>query len=153
MQLCRAHYALSADQGDYSLLVRIYRPGFRIIELRPGESKRDRQWIPANFDEQETAIDELLGLSKHSKGDWWKTIVMGPSSELYVRTPAMSPTLGDIGLLPGSESHGHRAVLRFAADEYERLSMSDSLTWSGRGRVSQKAAQIRRYADLASPEK
>lgn len=68
-------FGVSVDRGVYvlggvlnynigrfhSTMVRLYRPGYNLIELEPWDSSEKVQWHPAaNFAEQEKAIDALL---------------------------------------------------------------------------------------------
>jgi hypothetical protein len=57
-----ANPALSFNTGClHSTRVRIYRPGYQLIELKPWDSTDKVQWQPAvNWIEQEKAIDALL---------------------------------------------------------------------------------------------
>lgn len=130
------------DPARYSVIVRAYRPGFRTIEVKPDAESRRLHWIPVDLLGQEIAIDVLLGVGQHG---WWKPAAMAPRSELAC-SPMSCATLGDYGLLPGTVLPAHRAVLLFAASEYERLAVVATET-EDRHRLEWKAAQMRRYSD------
>jgi hypothetical protein len=140
----------SEVRSDFAVKVRVYRPGYLTIEIRPGESSRKWEWLPADFRDQERAIDVLLGLSDaHPELGWGPR---GPRSEwpdspgrIYIMQ------LGDFGLQPGSVAQAHRDVLLFAAGEYDRLAKSSDAKAPGmektRRRLENKANQIKQYAN------
>ena len=87
----------------HSLAVRLYRPGYATIELKPGPAAPQLRWHEApDLVAQEQALDDLLGVSLLDTAQ--------PIAALQQRR-----------LEPGSKSPGHREALRFAAREYERL--------------------------------
>ncbi len=92
----------------HSVAIRLYRPGFETIELKPSDAARTLKWEEAaGLAAQEKAVDDLLGLSPLDMG--------GPPSEVQQRR-----------LEPGTKSVAHREALRFAAKEYERLARTES---------------------------
>jgi hypothetical protein len=144
---------------EFTVLVRVYRPGYRTIEIRAGDKTREWHWVPADFLEQEKAIDALLGVQPGPDGrwgGWWKHGVRAPHSELGGSTWPGGQTIGDYGLQPGSVSAKHREALLFAAGEYERLAKScttNSPTLEkARHRLERKAAQMNRYTDELTTE-
>ncbi len=143
-------YSSAKMQAECSVLVRVYRPGYRIIEIRPGDPNNEWKWIAANIFDQEKAIEELLGVPRtEDRLGWWENGPLCPCSE--VAGMMTSTTLGDSGLLPGSASPKHRDVLLFGASEYDRLAVSftaDLATLQKfRDRLEWKAQRIREYAE------
>jgi hypothetical protein len=136
-------------------LVRVYRPGFLTIEIKPGDDTRRPPWIRADRFEQEMAIDVLLGIERRFGNEGWESGETKPRSEILnlgsssVRNSWK--TLGDYGLQPGTVSQLHRDVLLFAASEYARLATVSNEN-EARQRLERKAAQIRRYADELTTE-
>jgi hypothetical protein len=138
--------------SENSLIVRVYRPGFLTIEIKPGDDPRRPPWIRADRFEQEMAIDVLLGVERTAgKAKWWELKAVAPHSELAGSWPDASRTLGDYGLEPGSVSPMHREVLLFAASEYERLALVANEN-EARQRLERKASQMKRYADELTTE-
>jgi hypothetical protein len=154
-------YVSGEVRSDYAVLVRIYRPGYHTIEIRPGERIHQWHWIKADHLEQEKAIDALLGLlglpTDEKIGGWWDSGALSPQSELCGSPfPIGFRTLGDSGLQPGSVSASHREILLFATGEYERLAKTLLAYSPGmeklRGRLEAKASQMKRYADELTTE-
>jgi hypothetical protein len=91
-------YKGSLRSHDEWVRVRLYRRGFKTIELGPddsGDMRLDWLLVADNADREE-AIDKLVGAQKDFLGH----------------------------LFPGSKSPKHNAFLRFAADEYQNLANS-----------------------------
>jgi hypothetical protein len=88
-------YKNSLRSHDEWVRVRLYRCGYKTIELGPDDSGDMRlDWLPVRDNaEQEEAIDKLVGVQKDFLGH----------------------------LYPGSKSPKHSAFLHFAADEYQSL--------------------------------
>jgi len=88
---------------SHSVLLRLYRPGYELVEIDFWWAKSEIEWKKASgVAEQEKAIDGLL----------------------YVRAPYYGVEEDDYsfpGLATGSTTEGHRKALLFAASEYERL--------------------------------
>jgi hypothetical protein len=129
-----AQTSLSLDYGAYvvgvalnypihhgrSLLVRLYRPGFQLVEVQSGQSLDQVRWQPASdLTAQERALDALL---------------VDPAVDLKAWTAAQ--------ITPGSAAPEHREALLFAAAEYERLAdgLADPET---RRRLLHKALEVR----------
>jgi hypothetical protein len=88
---------------SHSIAVRLYRPGYETIELKPGQPAIALQWHEAaDRAAQEKAVDDLLGVSPLERID--------PKSSQQQRL-----------LESGTKSAAHRESLLFAAREYERL--------------------------------
>ena len=137
----------------HSVLVRVYRPGFLTVEIKPGDDPRRPPWIRADRFEQEMAIDVLLSVERvYGKARWWELKAVAPHSELMGSSwPDASRTLGDYGLQPGSVCPAHREVLLFAASEYGRLALVTNEN-EARQRLERKASQMKRYADELTTE-
>jgi len=131
---------VSLERGDYNLacvpcsshrgktlLVRLYRPGYDLVELRAGEGA-EVAWMPAtDLAGRERAIDGLLSRPAYDAG---------------LRTILASKLL----LPPGSRSAEHCKALLFAAAEYERLAATKGLPESDVARLLKKAADVRARA-------
>lgn len=89
------NYPNSVHSRDSHIRVRLYRRGFRTIEIGPdSDSDTALDWEPVdNYREREEAIDALLGVK----------------SDSFVH------------LAPGHVSKKHEAFLHFAAEEYRQL--------------------------------
>jgi hypothetical protein len=142
--------AAREETTKMSVLVRLYRPGYRTIEVKPGENPRDLQWVVArDVAAEEKAIDDLLAdpnapyhpnwisLRDEKRITWWEQ-----------KDLKASP----LGLEPGGTSNAHRDVLKFASSEYTRLSMSFALAIGPTGtkiqeRLHAKALTINAYAE------
>jgi hypothetical protein len=107
---------------SHSVAVRLYRPGFRLVEIKPGDPADRATWEAATgLEAQEAALDNLFGLK------------------------------GERGRLePGSASAAHREALLFGASEYDRLASLASAQRSGQGdqgkRLGEKAERLRSLA-------
>lgn len=89
----------------HSLCLRLYRPGFKTVELDTVEPQGKVTWEPAkDVLERETALDELFGL----------TPVIVPKGD-----PEVTRTLE-----PGATSKEHKAALQFGIAEYAALAAS-----------------------------
>jgi hypothetical protein len=101
-----ANPALSYNLGRVnSIRVRIYRPGYKLVEMKPGDAAGKIEWQPAaSANEQEKAIDELLQRP---------TVTAGGAFTKH--TPPL-----DQGYLSS------KATLLFAAAEYERVASAAS---------------------------
>ena len=91
-------YKGSVRTSDKWVRVRLYRRGFRTIELSPDDEENTRiEWQHArDREEQEEAIDKLTGVKQDFMGR----------------------------LLPGSTSPEHKLFLQFAIEEYEHVAKS-----------------------------
>lgn len=128
------------ERSLYTMVVRLYKPGFRTMEVKAWEKSRELQWFPApDLLAQEKAIDDLLAVpatpDQPSKGAWWEL---------------KDEKLPGLGLQPGSVSSSQRKALEFAATEYQRLACtpiaSSPSMQIARERLQQKANWLRHYA-------
>ena len=130
----------SHEKSDYTLTVRLYRPGYQTKEIKSWDKTRDAQWLKAEtLAAQEKAVDDLLGAPDvNARATWWEL-----KDE---KTPGL-------GLQPGAASKFQRDTLVFAANEYQRLANSLAATTPNmqlpRERLQQKAIWLRRYAEQA----
>ena len=129
------------ERSQYTMLIRLYKPGSRTIEVKAWEKSRELPWIPAaELTAQEKAIDDLLAVPSFAdapaKGTWWE-----------MKDDKSPP----FGLQPGANASNQRQSLLFAANEYQRLAGSPiaaSLNLQMiRDRLNQKSAWLRRFAD------
>ncbi len=129
------------ERTSFTMLVRLYRPGYRTMEIRAWDKSRELQWLSApTLGDQERAIDELLAPSDvDPKVTWWDR--KDPKDE---KAPGL-------GLQPGTSSVSQRQALIFAAGEFQRLASSPTaMTPTAtpmRERMQQKAIWLRRYAE------
>lgn len=89
------------------VLVRLYRPGFKTVSVRAGDSLKSIDWQPADsLEDREHAIDELIASSAGSveKGD-----------------DGVSDWSPPQGLRRGTHSKEQAEFLRFAAGQYSEL--------------------------------
>jgi hypothetical protein len=122
-----------------TVLVRLYRPGYRTIEVQSWQANEPLAWTEATMlEEQEEAIDELVST--------WKTtgehVQAQYASQHFV--PPREPIVF-LALAPGSTAPAHRAALQFAADEYERL-LKDATKPDLHARLEEKAKTLRKLA-------
>jgi hypothetical protein len=98
----------------HSTLVRLYRPGYKLVELRAWEKPPMVRFEQAtSFQDQENTIDNLLSPPS----------IEAPQAEFgYGRYENSSFCRGQVK--PGSTSRKHREALLFAVSEYERLASS-----------------------------
>jgi hypothetical protein len=117
----------------HTLLLRLYRPGYELIEVDSWKSLDHPVWKEAKaLEQQEKAVDDLLSTA-------------GPHPN-----PFVPPLPGRINLdnLPGgSTSEAHKNVLLYAASEYDRLVQSNLAAEKDaeliRQRMKDKAAKLR----------
>ena len=110
-----------------SVAVRLYRPGYELVEIGPWERTDRVEWKPApDLSAQETAIDHLFGGRR------------GGPRRPFARYGCWQDK--------GSASAAHRGALLFGADEYERLAMLPSSTASEREVLREKAKAKRGVA-------
>jgi hypothetical protein len=120
-------------QTSHTLRVRLYRPGFELIEIRSWQGTQGIQW-------------------KDAKGvvAWEKTLdrLLAPS-EAAPLTQAAENQFAH--LEPGSASSQHQETLRFVAAEYERLAtkldLDDAEAEQACERCRAKAKCLRELAD------
>jgi hypothetical protein len=100
----------------HTTLVRLYRPGFQLVEIKSWEFPGNVTWIgAADLLAQEKAVDDLLTVPS----------IEAPRLEFsYGRDAFSHPRAwSNTELLPGCASAKHREVLLFAASEYDRLAL------------------------------
>jgi hypothetical protein len=110
---------------QYTLKVRLYRPGYETVEINSWELVDKVEWKKAkSLREQEEAIDALVSTwetkAKIGQEQYWQSQAV-PEKGRPVR-PNL-PVVFD-ALAPGSTAKAHRDALLFAASEYERLRLS-----------------------------
>ena len=111
-----------------SVVVRLYRSGFDLVEVGSWDGRKRVEWKPAtSIAAQEKAVDHLFGGGQ-----------VGP------RRPALRFGCWQAG---GSVSAAHREALLFGASEYERLAKFPSSTADERKALQDKAKAKR---DLAA---
>jgi hypothetical protein len=126
------------ERSQYSMCVRLYRPGYRTQEVQQWGKARDLQWAPASdLLAQEKAVDDLLAVPTATPGgSWWELKDQ--------KQPAL-------GLQPGIDSNYHKQALLFASSEYQRLAAgplaAQPANQTVRERLQQKAIWLRRYAE------
>ena len=120
--------------------LRLYRPGFETIEIRPWHKTDRLRWMPAtDLAAREKAIDDLLCTTDTEGSREVSSDIEGRASELLLGP--WEDALGSVSdrrsrnlprderlwplafghLRPGTASEDHRRALEFAAFEYERL--------------------------------
>jgi hypothetical protein len=139
--------ALSFGQHtQYTVKVRLYRPGYQTGEINSWELGKTVEWKPAaTVADQEAAIDALVST--------WETTADFTQNWLISHHP--DPAQRPDGparfafLSPGSTSEAHCEALRFAAGEYERV--SGLAVQAGQAeiarRVGEKVAKLRELAN------
>jgi hypothetical protein len=134
------------QQMSHTVLVRVYRPGFRTVELAPGQSDGTVAWeVAPDLVAQEQAIDALV-----STRDTDSQAIDGHPVSFLIgdeRRAAMAfldPAFFR-SLAPGSTAPGHREALLFAAGEYEHLSRAAE--GEQRTRLRNKARSLRDRAN------
>ncbi|MBM3994268.1 MAG: hypothetical protein FJ303_08980 [Planctomycetes bacterium] len=128
------------EKSHYSMLIRAYRPGYRLNEVKAWEKSRELRWdaVP-DLIGQEKAIDDLLAVPASGepvKGTWWEL---------------KDDKAFGLGLQPGSVSMHQRRALEFASSEYQRLANSPIAATASmqivRERLQQKAIWLRNFAE------
>jgi hypothetical protein len=112
---------------SHSVAVRLYRPGYELIEVKPGDKVDRADWKAApGLASQEKALDALCRRIEAQK------------EEIFM-------------LEPGSAAAAHKGVLLFGASEYDRLaalaSASDPAKEEVRARLAGKAQALRALAE------
>jgi hypothetical protein len=95
---------------SHTTRVRLYRPGYELVELKSWDSSTKVQWVPAaEWRDQERAIDDLLGCPVVTEiGKLKQTLFRKWSGEPFRQFPEVSHSKG-------------MGPLMFAADEYVRV--------------------------------
>lgn len=149
--------AVKHERSDYTMLVRLYRPGYQTITVKAWDKSRELHWVAASdLLAQEKAIDDLLAVpafaDQLTRVTWWEL----KDEKTGIRQAGVAATdrveqVPVLGLQPGSFGSTHRRVLEFASSEYERLSRSPAAglqsVQTTRERLQQKAIWLRRFAD------
>jgi hypothetical protein len=95
-----------ARQISHTLRVRLYRPGYELVEIQSWHTNQAVHWQEVEgVEAREKAVDDLLCTTEG-------TVKAGKEAELFAH------------LEPGSAAEEHREVLFFASREYERLSLA-----------------------------
>jgi hypothetical protein len=114
---------------SHSLAMRLYRPGYELVELDSWDLPEKITWKPASdLQSQERALDRLFLRDEKD--------ALGPA-----QWPIISHCLS-----PGSKSRAHRRALLFGASGYERLATSD--LGSGPERTEERSRLQRKALDL-----
>jgi hypothetical protein len=125
----------------HTTLLRLYRPGYQLVEIKSWELPGKITWTPApDLAAQEKAVDDLLNVP-----------TIGP--RLGLSGNWLDKDLqGNIALQPGWVSAKHREALLFAASEYDRLALltpnASEQDRQIRARLLSKSNSLR---DLANP--
>lgn len=142
------------ERTKYSMLIRLYRPGYRTMEVKEWEKSSNLNWVQAkDLTEQERAIDDLV--SERVSRD--ESYLINAAPGLTQRDPSwweLKDQKSALGLRAGLHAPAsHRQTLFFAASEYERLAMSPAAAQPNaqaiRDRLRAKGAWLRAYADAA----
>ena len=127
------------ERSEFTMLVRLYRPGQRTQEVKAWDKARELPWSPApDLAGQEKAVDDLLAIPGQAPTvTWWDL--------RDVKTPGA-------GLQPGGVASGHAEALRFASNEYQRLANSPLANAPGaqaafRDRLRSKSVWLRTLAE------
>ncbi len=127
----------------HSLLVRLYRPGYRLVEIRAGDPPARIAWQSVNgLAGEEEVLDSLLAAPFVPLPQ-----VLGQKP---LPTPVVSKGWVPLDVTPGSAGAQHRDALLFAAGEYERLArkVPEYLPISeGKGRLLKKARDLKERAN------
>jgi hypothetical protein len=95
---------------SHTLVMRLYRPGYQLIEVDSWKSLDHPVWKEAKtLEDQEKALDDLVSTT-------------GPRPNPFV--PAIPGRINLDNLAGGTTSEGHKNVLLYAATEYDRLAQS-----------------------------
>jgi hypothetical protein len=130
----------------HTLRVRLYRPGWQTVEIKPWEKTAVVKWTPApDLAAQEQALDDLLST--------WETDFIGQCRLLDRAGTNPEPPRDSSRfrfLATGSVSAQHRQVLLFAAAEYERLAglvVEEQATQATFDRLISKANKLKEWAE------
>jgi hypothetical protein len=123
----------------HTVLVRLYRPGYQVLELESWHKEAPLQWTPAPTPlDQEQAIDNLVST--------WNTSPQRLQNQ-YAFDGFIPPRDAIIFryLAPGSASKQHRESLLFAVGEYERL-LKEANDAKLRARLEEKIVWLQQLA-------
>jgi hypothetical protein len=145
------------ERNLYTIFVRLYKPGFRTMEVKAWEKSRELQWFSApDLLAQEKAIDDLL--ADPAAPQWSLDGKVKDIGTLATATwwEQKDEKSSGLGLQPGSVSPSQRRALQFAATEYQRLASTPNAgspsMQIARERLQRKADWLRRYAEQAPVE-
>jgi len=139
------------ERSTYTIFVRLYKPGFRTMEVKSWEKSRVLQWFPApDLLAQEKAIDDLLADPAAPERPLDGTVKNIGTLIPVIWWEQKDEKAAGLGLQPGSASASQRRSLEFAASEYQRLAnapiASSPSMQIARERLQRKADWLRRYA-------
>lgn len=146
------HRLIVSDSGrtEHRMTVRLYRPGWKTVEIREGQTSEPIRWQEApDVEAQERAVDDLLVSWKKDGHDQAEKAVPGIGGLEDTRQASGRTLISRIhSLAPGSASKAHKKALLFAADEYERLAgfVTDAANKQARAQLEQKASTLRQLA-------
>ena len=119
-----------SEHVSYRLTVRLYRRGYRSVEVGSWQLFEAVHWTSADtLAEREQAIDDLVA-AREGEGMAWES---GPSAFEH--------------LAPGSSDPRHRQALLFAVVEYNVLATTPGIDEPTRARLHDKARQLRHHAE------
>ena len=137
------------ETTKYTMTIRVYRPGYRTIEVKAWDKSRPLDWVKvADFAEQEKAIDDLLADPEvHSATPGMTQFTQLGEKTWWDQKDSKTPPLG---LQKGYVSPSQRASIEFAANEYSRLANGQAAASSEmaatRTRLQAKAIWLKKYA-------
>lgn len=129
------------ERSQYTMVIRLYKPGSRTVEVKAWEKSRAVQWSPApSLADQEKAIDDLIAVPGSTESPdqvtWWQL---------------KDEKAPGFGLQPGTISPEQRRAIQFASSEYARLAHSPLASapnlQPARERLQQKAIWLKRLAE------
>jgi hypothetical protein len=126
----------------HSIYVRVYRPGWRIVDLQSWDLFPTVTWVKAeSLHEQEEVLDNLMSRTSPN-----------PFREHYIQPTeeADESQKFEFDLARGSTSAAHRSALLFGASEYTRLAAlarRDQVDQAILARLLKKAEMLRELAD------
>jgi hypothetical protein len=126
------------EKTEHSVALRLYRPGYELVEIGAWEQVDRVCWKPApDLKAQTKALDQLTSASL-SEG----------SSAFFEQKYGLDQILPKSATVPeiGSVSPEHRAALLFAAAEYEKLATGASSP-DEQKELKAKATELRKLAD------
>jgi hypothetical protein len=137
------------QQTSHTLLVRLYRSGFKTVEITSWQFDANPVWHEApTLQAREKAVDDLVSTfvrdaqAHEVPGTKYDTKDGGRGND----SPRDSAVFARMA--PGSASSGHRAALLFAASEYELLAHggTEGADRDFAARVSAKSTALRKLA-------
>jgi hypothetical protein len=136
-------------ESNHLLLVRLYRPGYKTVEIQSWQLASNPVWHEAKtLIARERAIDDLVSTFERDARAHAKAFISrGANESAQGPAPPRDSTVFD-RMAPGSTSAAHRAALIFAASEYELLEHAalDGVDRDVIARVTRKALDLRKLA-------